>query len=83
MKLQCSMDLAVKTETSDKCSEGDGIRLKTTLENLGQYRKSRGELTKMAVTIDQDVQSNHVRRRIQFVRKGNGSVVMFHLHEGS
>ena len=81
------MNLALKTETSDKCSEGNGIRLKTALENLGKYRKSRSELTKMAVTIDQDAESNNAWRRnsskIQLLRKGNSGAVMIVLNKGS
>ena len=54
----------------------------TPFENRGQYRKGKSDLTQMAETVDEDVQSNKVGCNpfeIQMFRKRNGSGETLHL----
>jgi NAD(P)-dependent dehydrogenase (short-subunit alcohol dehydrogenase family) len=64
MKIQCFMDLTFETETLDECSQSYGIRVKTPLENVGKYRKSKIDMTQLTETIDQEVASYKVRFNI-------------------
>jgi hypothetical protein len=57
MKLQCFIDLTFETITLDECIKSYGIRVKTPLENVGKYRKSKIDITQLTETIDQDVGS--------------------------
>jgi hypothetical protein len=51
------MDLTFETETVDECIKSCGTRVKTPLENVGKYRKSKIDITQLTETIDQDVVS--------------------------
>ena len=43
------------------CVEGNCIWMITPLENVGEYRKSKSDVSQMAKTVYEDVQSTKVR----------------------
>ena len=60
--------------------------MKTPLEDVGEYRKSKSDVSLMAETIDEDTQSTKVRCNpiwFELFKKGDDSGIMLVIDKGT